>query len=322
MLYVLISGVFSYAQHYINQEIVQNNVTYDISDIIVDDAPLHFTSVGAIIGNWSAYAMDENGNYVELDKLNYATNEYEFDPSAIVWNNIERTFEDSINSWIFKVKISFLRTQNVKEDIFVNISLLPSKPVITDIDFQYEYDWINDYMSFDSEFLFNVQSDRVDDYWLYCSDSNNFKDESEPFFRYIWTLEFKEFGKAYYSMANWGENICVLARNKYGSVRSDTIFTTDYIYDTDVLKRIDELHHKSSLNRVKENIPDDICYEDDILYCSEEVLLLQIYDLSGRIVFNVSTPRTVDISGLKTGLYIVSIRSRENKCKSLKIQKK
>lgn len=53
MLYVLISGVFSYAQHYINQEIVQNNVTYDISDIIVDDAPLHFTSVGAIIGNWT-----------------------------------------------------------------------------------------------------------------------------------------------------------------------------------------------------------------------------------------------------------------------------
>ena len=156
-------------------------MTYDTSDIIVDDAPLHFTSVGAIIGNWNAYAMDENGNYVELDKLNYATNEYDFDPSAIVWNNIERTFEDSINSWIFKVKISFLRTQNVKEDIFVNISLLPSKPVITDIDFQYEYDWINDYMSFDSEFLFNVQSDRVDDYWLYCSDSNNFKDESEPF---------------------------------------------------------------------------------------------------------------------------------------------
>lgn len=221
---------------------------------------------------------------------------------------------------------------NIIEKIEITLNLLPSKVIIEDIRYEYEYvyDWEYD-MIFPNGNLYVTASAKQADYFNALSTTTPFCFEFpskgfgliEPFYK-----ESDDTDTATYhsDFADWGDFYCVWAINKYGFSTSETILTTDYITDPDILNRLEEIknsHSELPLVRVDDNITFSVADNTiSIIGDKSAISDITICDIQGRVLYTQNSNDDIDIASLNKGIYILSYTDSAGHKYSTKYQKK
>ena len=119
---------------------------------------------------------------------------------------------------------------------------------------------------------------------------------------------------------DWGEYLRVEAMNRYGSVIGDYIYTTDYIDDTLILARIEEIKTGSAVNTLTDESV-SFRWDRNQIDFGSPVGSAKIFNISGAQVLISSPTTTIDISHLSQGIYIMSYTVNST-TEQIKFQKK
>lgn len=212
----------------------------------------------------------------------------------------------------------------------MTFNLAPSKPIIDNICFDYTFDWEADVIYPYGLFTADLISERADDYLIRYSHQCLFelpdenKRESFPLHKII-VAEENDTTEFVYDWVDWGSYVTFDARNKYGSVSSDTICSTDYITDPAVLARLEEIRfERSGINDIFiEKQPLSFIIDKNVLSINgnvPSVVSILIYDISGRILMTVENTKYVDISQLAKGFYILCCIDSTNRKRTIKFK--
>lgn len=125
---------------------------------------------------------------------------------------------------------------------------------------------------------------------------------------------------------DWGIWIYALAINKYGAVSSDTICSTDYITDPEILARIEEWRlQQAGVNEIDSptNTLTFKLHHDHISIDIAPSLIGKaiISDCYGRLTTAIFDNDGIDISQLSPGVYILLIEATDGRNKTFKFIK-
>ena len=123
---------------------------------------------------------------------------------------------------------------------------------------------------------------------------------------------------------DWGTYVRFQAKNKWsGAWCEDTLFTTDYIHDPEMLARFDTWRNSSTVEEVNSaNI--EIKYNQetiDIVDLQNEITNISLYNSIGQPILSNDNSKSINISNLKSGIYILVYRTKNDKIVSRKIFK-
>ena len=222
-------------------------------------------------------------------------------------------------------------TTTEETDTFsLKFDLLPSTPQLINAS------WVDlslgeyDEVTMDSKFYIEFKAHNVDYVATLESDPMYFKDENK---RITWSIYgyirdlIKENNiiKFKCGYLDWGTYVRFQAKNKWGGVWcEDTLFTTDYIHDPEMLARFETWRNSSKVERVnRDNI--EIRYNQgiiDIIDSQNEITNISLYNSMGQSILSNNNTCAINISNLKSGLYILVYRTKNDKIVSKKIYKK
>lgn len=113
---------------------------------------------------------------------------------------------------------------------------------------------------------------------------------------------------------DWGTFCTYIAINKYGWVYSkDTLLTTDYITEPEILSRIFKGHTK--ISSIQEDKGFDIIIKDNTIQIkanSASIKGITIMDISGKVIFYQTQCNDIDTSNLPKGMYILKCNTIYN----------
>ena len=205
---------------------------------------------------------------------------------------------------------------------------IPGKPSIENIQFDIVYDYDHKYPQPKySLFSFDVTYHNTERIYLYTNCSKQYHVSEKPrFFDTI--LENKETDNSESGIihlevpdTDWGECFAVRCLNKYGAIMSDTLNTTNYITDIDLLNYINDYWDKQTgLNDIKQD-SDAITFENGNIVCSPAIQSLSIYSLHGIAIRQFIRPEIIETEDIPKGLYIITYTTNSQKFKSIKYLK-
>ena len=113
---------------------------------------------------------------------------------------------------------------------------------------------------------------------------------------------------------DWGVLLRCDLRNDYGSTVSDTIFTTDYITDPNVIMSINQLEEElASVNTTITDVPKFYISNSQIkIAYNGEIQDVAIYTPTGECKSIHHGENLIDISKLQHGIYIMKVRTKGN----------
>ncbi len=312
-------------QDLITSSIEQKGNTIDFNDVIYGSDTLSFSLVNEnLTGKWNISVLSDTNIYIDLSSMKTEANgKCLFKPTpGALFRKAKRIYKPHLNQDLFRIKVTFESTDGYKDSKYFDIALLPSRPIIYDVIFKYVYDWEYDDIYPNGDFSFNVTSDNGILYLeLHGTDSFLFQKNNKLFFSWVMALDNIEERIRY--NADWGEFLCVGATNYFGSVHSDTICTTSYITDIDILKRIECLENKSGIDINEFNQPQNIelRINNNQLIFSEVVEHIHVYNMAGALLIKRDNTSHIDISALSIGIYLISYEN-SGKIRKQKIIKK
>lgn len=124
--------------------------------------------------------------------------------------------------------------------------------------------------------------------------------------------------------ADWGLFLCAFASNKYGCTHSpDTLCSTDYITDPDVLEVINRLKERAGVGYVPENRDWTLKCDGRTAAFGQEALALirrvWLCDVYGRIYESDLVDGSVDISMLPKGFNAIIVETSDNRRQTFKV---
>lgn len=291
------------ASETISRLVEQNDTNISLNNPIMSDSPIKvFLNDNVTEGIWKLEILNKNGHYENADCLQSYSGHCLVIPCGQNWSDAYRYYDNEQNRDFFIFRLSFYCNDNKVDEVEFKWGLLPSRPVISDIHFEYEYDWEWDMIYPNGRFSFYVESIDADKYWVYGSPS--FLTEPPSFFTWCFYAIANKNTKIEYD-ADWGEYITLEAFNTYGCVLSDTICTTDYIYDKEILDRINDL---SKVEEIDCNNGDVIStFENDEIHFDQTVEA-SVYDITGKIVIENPNADILYLSNLHKGVYFLIYR--------------
>ena len=326
ILCILNNTIPVYSANLISDVVVQNNFQYGFDHSFGNEGPLKFSLINPqLSGKWACELKSKDGSYIGLPcDQNEST--CLFDPMKVgfkVWQskafrklNSDCTRED------FILKVSYRSNNGEVDEREVVLSLLPDLPIINNVNYDvFDYDWEHNSIYPNGIFSFDVTSDGADSFWLYFTKSFLFSDDN-LFFSFSERFIAEDEIKIEYD-ADWGEYICVDASNQFGYVRSDTIFTTDFIKDERILERIEELKRRADVRTVQADSSVFFTWNNSILKFEHEMTHIKVYANDGCIALACTSGKELDMSFLSSGIYIVTyFDGTTNKFNNLKILKR
>ncbi|WP_288317607.1 T9SS type A sorting domain-containing protein [Xylanibacter caecicola] len=205
----------------------------------------------------------------------------------------------------------------------------PSKPIFKEIEFRYD-DFDFDNLIFINPtiyFIFEVErvGQRIDlccsDYWL----PENINKE-KVFWSYAFSLNkyiTKKDDKTYIAETDnetweWQQYMYIAVFNSYGMTCSDTLLTSDYIKDKNIINAIRGVSAIKNINKSLAHIT----YSNKILSVDNiqntEIKNIIINNISGQRIIESKTNK-VDLSCLNKGIYIITVILKNNKKLTKKI---
>lgn len=309
------------AQDLIAPQIMQNGQTFGYDHIFTSPDPIEFSLNNPdMAGEWSVDILYKEDGYDIADFQTTDDGKCIFCPDEASWAWAERQFDSNLQQDLFEVKISFTSTGHIIDCKTIKLALTPPKPIISDIEFTYIYNWDEDMFWPDGNFTFKVYSNSADYYFLYLSESFLFEPPRYfPNFRY----RFDQSEEAILNYdADWGEYFVIHGINKFGySPASDMICTTDYITDEKILNRINELKQMATNEDIDADYPlPQLIWKDNIISSDSTIDHITIYNLYGKKLIDAIDTHSLDLSQLNQGVYIITY-TINNHTSTLKILK-
>lgn len=113
--------------------------------------------------------------------------------------------------------------------------------------------------------------------------------------------------------ADWGEYYTIMSCNEYGSALGDTICTTDFIDDENVLACLEWLRLHMSTD-IANNYADNalrVSLNNGWLYINgyaDTDIATYVYQLNGQLVHKSASDSKIDLNHLPKGVYIIELR--------------
>lgn len=201
------------------------------------------------------------------------------------------------------------------------IAQKPSTPELVDVKFVYDHFDYN-LLRFDDDARFEVT--------LRCDGQDKFIIKNVPDYDVLgydasillyYATDVTKIGDNLYklsAMFDFDNDIYIYAQNKYGmSQCRDSIHANDYITDPDILNA---LNQASAINDITKDGICDILLSGNVLSFANNVIRVSVRDMSGRVIFEQNGNGSIDFARRKTGLYIVTVLTNNNKCITKKIE--
>jgi len=292
----------------------------DASEPVMSSCPIQISLVDpAENGKWVVEHLKYYGEYEpELTCKNIGT-PLILNPEELSWRN---SYRDKSNPQyhLYVIKVSFYADDKSVDSIQLKWNLLPSKPAISVVDFIYTYNFEDDSIWPNGYLILTAQSDNVEEYCLWASETFLF--EPPSMFHCGFPYDANEEGCTYFEYdADWGEYIAIEAINKFGTIYSETICSTDYIKDPEVLKRLEEIKNGLSVEEISTTQSQPYSrIKDNTIVFETTVDNPRIVDISGKLICSVQSGADIDISDFPSGFYILtySINSKPYQSKFLK----
>lgn len=307
LIFLGYNSIEAYSENLISESVYQAGSYYDFKHIFSDASPLQFSlNDSNISGKWSC--MLKSNSDETLDMPIDSHGEYcNFDPRSVpfqIWQeNALRTFNSLDNRDEFTLYVSFSSENGESDTRSIRLALLPCRPSINNIQFEYMYDWEFDQIYPNGNFYFEVEADNAKSFFLHYSES--FIPPSESVF-FTFVKEFQEENCVNISYnADWGEYISVSAGNEFGFVNSDTLYTTDYILDENVINRINQILNLASHSVVLDDVI-SFSWDNGNLIFNTMPQHLSVYSIDGRQLNLVCGNEDINLYNMKDGIYIIS----------------
>lgn len=305
----------------ISREIEQEGNLICVSEEIQSPNPIRvFLVDDKLIGEWTLEILTINDEYCTAQKksglpvyeIDHVKNLLQYNP---LW-----FYEDGSDHKIFKIRVIFRSEGGEQDSIDLKFDLLPTPPVINNVKFSYTFNWETNEIWPNGKLSFDVISERAGCFLLGFSYDCLFETPDEFPYWHIYEAKGKTTTIVY--DAEWGEYITVKSLNGYGEVMGDTICTTDYIIDEDILKRIHNLQ-LGSVEQSELNDNGDIITKWDNNTLTFETIVEEIYvfDIAGRLCLSKKATDKIEMSDLTEGIYIIAyqVKSKQYKFKITKI---
>lgn len=311
---IIFGGSKAFADELISRYIDQDFTLYDTDHVFTKPDSLWFYVPYELKyrGEWSIGILQKSGEYsihTPKDSRNHSivVNFSELDYRT-AWQNAEHLYDEGNDRYLLEAKISFKVSDGREDHLLIKLALLPEIPKYSNINFSYEYDWNHDTIWPNGYFSFDATTSGADTYWLHVSYSNLFEPPVDGlFFSWCDRFEVKQpISKISYD-AEWGEYLTVQVQNPFGYVSGEILFTTDYINDTAILTRLEELRHDAHVNDIvsESSIPVFELTGYSIKF-NTTVRNICLYDLNGRLIQALENGQCVCIDQLNSGLYILA----------------
>lgn len=269
---------------------------------------------------WSFRLEKKDGSSYELKKTDDSPAFIISADSALyrnfyLYRDLKQTIVANDSSVYFTGKIFCQSAENQTDSFPVRLNLLPSMPRILEVKLIYNgYDTIiHDFK--DAALCLTYSAARATQMYL---EYTTYLPDNKYFFEFI-----EDGGKLnpWESIHNfctpgfyYEEYYTLFVRNNCGqSVSQDTILTTDYINDPEILKDLQEYWHTNSIkmNKIAENelqiyydpISENMYLKGDLSSIRE----LKIFDTNGkcRKIINKAEP-VINLSSIEKGIYIIT----------------
>lgn len=281
--------------------------------------------------NWAfAFYEKQTGALMQVLRTNEQMCFFTINPSLIDWYNAKCYEMKRDSSVYYKGMVFLLDGQKKVDSLNVRFNLLPSIPKIKDASFTYtEYDWEHDDFFPNAVFKMYFQSERCDKVLLYTGEPFYFEPPISYYFRFITIVNpYSSNGMLSISTndADWGQCYKIIPGNKYGwGISNDTLFTTNYIYDSNILARLEELKKElSSVSCVTKESEFRIINKNNHIEIEGDKSSIQsllLYNVAGKLIMNQREGDKMDISNLPSGVYVVFCRTKDNQILTEKIVK-
>ncbi len=299
----------AFAEDLISHYFVQNDETFDIDGTIASSSPLRFSTIDeSTQGEWYVYKLLKNGNFVEITGCRTSGNSLVFDPAEVWWNDSFRIFDSALCRDLFEIQVKFVALDGAEDVKNVRMKLLPSRPQFKSVIFTYAYDWEWDDIYPNGLFTIQAHSDDAELFIFNYTESFLFELDKNIFFQFCQKYECKEDVKIEFD-ADWGEFITVQAQNSFGIVTSDTLLTTSYITEEDILNRIDELHRRANVDEIASDV-DSVSWDGRTLQFIKPMQNVSICGIAGSLVVHHREASELDLSNLPSGIYVVTYEDR------------
>ncbi|MCM1141829.1 MAG: T9SS type A sorting domain-containing protein [Muribaculum sp.] len=303
------STLVAFPMELINRQFVQSGNKMDSSEPVMSPLPIEFSLVDpSMQGEWIVEQLNEYGEYYLMLTSRNTGGPLHVDPEKLEWRYSYR--DKTLPRYhAYILRISFYADDSSCDSVQLRWVLLPKQPEISDVSFVFEYNWEEDRIWPNGVLRMKVTSENMESCCLWASDSFLFG--SFDMFKCGFPYEVDSSTGTYLEYdAEWGEYIAIEACNKFGTIYGETIYTTDYIHDPDVLARIEELRQGLSVESVSgENAASTFKSDGNAIQFQTCPKTAMIYDMSGRIVYSGSGESRIDISGFPSGLYILSYQT-------------
>lgn len=307
----------------ISTMIEQDGRLCDFREVFSSPAPLKIsTKDGVGYGCWTVYILTNRDIFekvldMDINCVNCIIDPYTIEKS--IWQDAKRHYDSSLNRDIFKFKIVFTEEGGVSDNMMISWALIPSRPIISDEAFSYVFNWEDNDIYPNGDFSFVVKAIEASGFFVNISESFLYE---EPKF-YPWGKRYDDgaIAKVSYN-ADWGEYVRVEAYNPFGSVLGDAICTTDYITDSAILNRIDELKSAANINALQSTSSNSF-----ITLLNHEISFREVadnaylYNCNGLLIDSWRGVEHLNISEYPSGIYIV-VGIYNSKSYKLKIIKK
>lgn len=274
-----------------------------------------FLNNSNLLGTWDLEILTTNEKFTPIDCIDEFPGYCIIKPKDYNWDDALRDYDSESHRDYFIFRLSFTDKSGNSDEICFKWGLLPSKPQLSDVVYTYEYNWDDDMIYPNGDFSLKVSSTDADKYWLHWTYSFLF---GPPYyFTSCCIFEAKDNEIIGYD-ADWGEFVNVTAQNQFGYVHSDTICTTDYITDPDILNRINEI---AGVTGLEEDAEDPLLSKENDILTFKEPLDVNVYDISGKQVLYSTNAGTISLAYLNPGIYVITYKL-SNKSFPLKYYKK
>ena len=309
----------AFGANFISDRIEQDGVSKNIQDPITGYAPITVALTDpSISGKWTLEVLDRGEFYRSVPDLESTYGLCTINPEillGLVKEGLWKEYDADLNRDMFLLRLSFTADSGKSESVILRWGLVPTRPVISDITFTYVYDWEWDDIWPNGNFTFKVEY--LDAERIEYNVTASFLFGPPFYFTTRYVIDSPSPVIIEYD-ADWGEFIQVSVGNSYGSAHSDIICTTDYITDQEILDRIQEI---AGIEEVKGDGRNPLLSTEDSTLSFTEPVDVSVYDLSGKQILSAGHIQTVQLSSLKSGIYIISYRNR-TKNYNLKYHKK
>ena len=303
------------AAELISRSVTQNGREFHITEGSTTPTPIKVKLLKPTEGEWSIRILTRHGKYQAIDCIESFTGYCIIEPKNYSWNEAFREFDQTTGRDYFNFILSFRDIEGQEDNIGFKWGLLPSKPVLSDFDFNYQYDWADDMIYPNGYFSFAVESKDSDIYWLNLTDCFLF--DNPGYFTFSYTFDSTSHDRIGYE-AEWGEFLDVAAQNKFGFVHSDTICTTDFITDKDILQRIQSIRDGNSVCTITDN--SKFVWDNGKLLFSNR-MDVNIYNVAGNQIRTEKNTDNIVMTDIQPGIYLVIFSDGLNIYKS-KIHKR